>query len=107
MTADLCGKMGAVALIVFLVPRPILGATSMASSIGRGDPEYEAAMREAKALFEAAMAKGAMKARGRPRVAAAGAPGETAEAPGSGTAGEAVGTPRAIAPRRSQRRSGP
>jgi hypothetical protein len=42
----------------------------MASSIGRGDPEYAAAMREAKALFEAAMAKGAMKG-GRPRTNAA------------------------------------
>src|SRR5688572_2769358 len=42
----------------------------MASSIGRGDPEYATAMREAKALFEAAMAKGAMKG-GRPRAAAA------------------------------------
>jgi hypothetical protein len=55
----------------------------MASSIGRGDPEYAAAMREAKALFEAAMAKGAMKG-GRPRTNAAApapvaAPAEVAE----------------------------
>jgi hypothetical protein len=36
------------------------------TSIGPGDAGYAAAMREAKAQFEAAMAKGAMKGRGRP-----------------------------------------
>jgi hypothetical protein len=34
--------------------------------IGRKDPEYEQAMREAKILFEAAIAKSAVKGRGRP-----------------------------------------
>ena len=37
--------------------------------INRGDPAYETAMREAKALFDAAMAKSAMKGRGRPAAA--------------------------------------
>lgn len=41
----------------------------MAYRIGRNDPEYETAMREAKALFEAAMAKGAAKRGGRPPAA--------------------------------------
>lgn len=38
----------------------------MPPSIGPGDAEYETAMREAKALFEAAMARGAIRGRGRP-----------------------------------------
>jgi hypothetical protein len=39
----------------------------MGSSIGPGDPAYEAAMREAKALFDAAMAQASTKRGGRPR----------------------------------------
>src|SRR5690349_1301708 len=38
----------------------------MTRRIQRNDPAYETAMREAKALFDAAMAKSAMKGRGRP-----------------------------------------
>ena len=41
------------------------------TSISPGDARYAAAMREAKAQFEAAMAKGAIKGRGRPASAAA------------------------------------
>ena len=39
----------------------------MARRIGRDDPEYQQAMREAKQQFEEAMAKSAMKGRGRPK----------------------------------------
>lgn len=39
----------------------------------REDPAYLAAMREAKAMFEAEMAKSAMKGRGRPKAAVAAA----------------------------------
>src|SRR5688500_20253946 len=42
----------------------------MARSINRNDPAYQEAMREAKALFDAAMQKSAMKGRGRPAAAA-------------------------------------
>jgi hypothetical protein len=42
------------------------------SSIRRSDPEYQQAMREAKELFDAAMAKSSTKGRvGRPKVTAA------------------------------------
>jgi hypothetical protein len=45
------------------------------SSIRRSDPEYQQAMREAKELFDAAMAKSSTKGRvGRPKVAPAAAP---------------------------------
>jgi hypothetical protein len=46
----------------------------MARSIRREDPAYLAAMREAKELFDAEMAKSAMKSRGRTANAAAKAP---------------------------------
>lgn len=42
----------------------------MTRRIRREDPAYLAAMREAKVLFEAEMAKSAMKGRGRPAKAA-------------------------------------
>lgn len=54
----------------------------MTRRINRNDPAYEQAMREAKALFDAAMQKSAMKGRGRPAAAAAAAaPVVAAEAP--------------------------
>ena len=50
------------------------------SSIRRSDPEYQQAMREAKELFDAAMAKSSTKGRvGRPKAAAA-APAAPTEA---------------------------
>ena len=48
------------------------------SSIRRSDPEYQQAMREAKELFDAAMAKSSTKGRvGRPKAAPAPAAAET------------------------------
>ncbi len=41
--------------------------------IRREDPAYLAAMREAKVLFEAEMAKSSMKGRGRPKASVAAA----------------------------------
>lgn len=49
----------------------------MTRRIRRDDPEYNAAMREAKAAFDAAMAKGAMKGRGRPAAKPPAAPALT------------------------------
>ncbi len=45
---------------------PLIGVAGVNYRIGRKDPEYEQAMREAKILFEAAIAKSAVKGRGRP-----------------------------------------
>ena len=45
----------------------------MTRRIRREDPAYLAAMREAKVLFEAEMAKSSMKGRGRPKASAAAA----------------------------------
>lgn len=58
----------------------------MASSINRGDPEYERVMREAKELFEAALAKNTRAGRGRPKKEAAAKPAvevEDEELPGA------------------------
>lgn len=43
----------------------------MTRRIRREDPAYLLAMREAKVLFEAEMAKSSMKGRGRPKASAA------------------------------------
>ena len=48
------------------LPYPFIGVAGVNYRIGRKDPEYEQAMREAKILFEAAIAKSAVKGRGRP-----------------------------------------
>ena len=45
----------------------------------REDPAYLTAMREAKELFDAEMAKNSMKGRGRPKTVVAAAPAATAE----------------------------
>lgn len=55
----------------------------MTRRIVRTDPAYEAAMREAKVLFDAAMAASAMKGRGRPAAAAAPVAAPVVEAPGA------------------------
>ena len=73
--------------------------------ISRTDPEYEAAMREAKALFDAAMAKSAIKGRGRPPAAAAAAAAKTAtktaaKAPAKAAAAAAAAEPAAPRVRR-------
>ena len=55
------------------------------SSIRRSDPEYQQAMREAKELFDAAMAKSSTKGRvGRPKAA----PAAPVAAPGAEDADE-------------------
>jgi len=61
----------------------------MARTIRREDPEYEALMREAKVLFDAAMAKGAMKSRGRPPAAKASTT-TASEAPDAAEASEVL-----------------
>ena len=88
----------------------------MTRRIRRDDPAYLAAMREAKELFDAEMAKSAMKSRGRPPAPAAAAaaelgideadlPDEVAEVP-EGEPAEAPATPARRARRQGDTKNG-